>query len=374
MSCCESLSCCLSSIQSPHPEKCVPGSIDASCLQGNSTAALADLCCLGYPVTVGAVRPFPKAVVVVADDDRATRERVSELLRARGLTVTTASGGQKAIDAVRAGPVDLAVLDVDMPGLSGIDACKVIKAITKDRFVPVILLTEPGDPKARLQGARNGADDQVQKPLDDAEIVACIENMLRVKQAHDDVQFAKREIRYASIHDQLRLPNNRYFYECLEREFDEAQSHLDPLACCIVAVEDFRTLVGERGANQAALVLDHISRRIRQTIRATDIAAHFRTAEFGLLLPNTRPARALTLADQLVSEVALKPILVDESAITVRVALGLGLYPSGPIRSHSQLLDAASIAVARARVAGPNRVCVVQQQGYIFRPTLPGAA
>jgi GGDEF domain-containing protein len=56
------------------------------------------------------------------------------------------------------------------------------------------------------------------------------------------------------------------------------------------------------------------------------------------------------------------------------VSIGIGLYPSGSIRSHSELLDAASIAVARARVAGSNRVCVVQQQGYIFRPTLPGAA
>ena len=62
------------------------------------------------------------------------------------------------------------------------------------------------------------------------------------------------------------------------------------------------------------------------------------------------------------------------TTIELKISIGIGLYPSGSIRSHSELLDAASIAVARARVAGPNRVCVVQQQGYIFRPTLPGAA
>ena len=312
---------------------------------------------------------------MVADDDRATCEHISQLLRARGLVVVPASDGQKAIDAVRAQPVDLVVLDVNMPGLNGIDACKVVKTITKDRFVPVVLLTAPGDLSARVQGLRTRADDHVAKPFEDAELLARIENMLRVKRAHDDVQFAKKELRYTSLHEQLRtLPDHRYFHECLEIEFEEAQRHLDPLACCIIAVDDFRDLISEHGSDFAARILDEVSDRVQRTIRATDIAARFRTAEFGLLLPNTRPARALTLADRIVSEVALRPVELDFTTVGLTISIGVGLYPSGSIRSHSELLDAASIAVARARVAGQNRVCVVQQQGYIFRPTLPGAA
>jgi len=334
-------------------------------------------------------------VVVVADDDRATCERISQLLRARGLVVVPANDGQKAIDAVRAQPVDLVVLDVDMPGLNGIDTCRVVKTITKDRFVPVVILAAPGDLSPRVQGLRTGADDHVTKPFEDSELLARIENMLRMKRAHDDVQFAKNELRYTPMHDELRkLPDHRFFHECIAIEFDEAQRHLDPLACCILAVDDFRELVSEHGAEIARDVLDEVSKRVQRTIRATDIAAQFRTAEFGLLLPNTRPARALTLADRIVSEVALRPFepvaRSPESAetaarspqsavpstiqIDLTISIGVGLYPSGSIRSHSELLDAASIAVARARVAGPNRVCVVQQQGYIFRPTLPGAA
>jgi diguanylate cyclase (GGDEF)-like protein len=314
-------------------------------------------------------------VVVVADDDRATCERIARLLRAQGSTVVSTNGGQKAIDAVRAQSVDLVLLDVNMPGLNGIDTCKVIKTITKDRFVPVILLTAPGETGGRRLGARSMADDQVSKPFEDSDLVGRVENMLRVKRAHDDVQFAKNEIRYTSLHDRLHsLPDHHHFHACLEKEFDEAQRHLDPLACCIVAVDDFRRLVSDNGADAAAQVLDEVSNRVERTIRATDIAAQFRTAEFGLILPNTRPARALTLVDRLVSEVALRPFEIADATVELTVAIGVGLFPSGQIRSHSELLDAASIAVARARVAGPNRVCVVQQQGYIFRPTLPGAA
>ncbi len=324
---------------------------------------------------MGTVRPFPKAVVVVADDDRATLERIAQLLRAQGATVIAVQSGQKAVDAVRAQPVDLAVLDLTMPGLSGVDAGKVVKAITKSDFVPVVVMTAPGDSASRLKAARSQADELVAKPFEDAELLARIENMLRVKRAHDDVQFAKKEIRYTSLHDQLRhLPDHRGFHLRLEREFAEAARHLDPLACCIVAIDDFRALVSEYGADVSARLLDRVSDRMHRTIRATDVAAQFRTAEYGLLLPNTRPARALTLADRLITEVALRPYDLGGGPITISVAIGVGLYPSGRIRGHSELLDAASIAVARARVAGPNRVCVVQQQGYIFRPTLPGAA
>ncbi|MGB5222653.1 MAG: response regulator [Polyangiales bacterium] len=324
---------------------------------------------------MGTTGPFPKAVVVVADDDRATCERISRLLRTLGATVVPTHNGQKAIDAVRAQSVDLVVLDVNMPGLNGVDACKVIKTITRDRFVPVMLLTSSGQAGGRILGTRSSADDHLPKPFSDDDLVARVENMLRVKRAHDDVQFAKNEMRYTSLHDQLRtLPDYHFFHHCLEEEFDEAQRHLDPLACCIVAVDDFRKLVSDSGADVAAQILDETFERLQRTIRATDIAAQFRTAEFGLLLRNTRPARALTLADRLMSEVALRPFKVGNACIELTIAIGVGLFPSGRIRSHSELLDAASIAVARARVAGANRVCVVQQQGYIFRPTLPGAA
>ncbi len=314
-----------------------------------------------------------KAVVVVADDDRATRDRISELLRTRGLTVVGANSGQKAIDAVRAQPVDLVVLELNMPGLSGIDVCKVVKSIANDRFVPVVLLTSMSESSARV--LRSGADDHIAKTLEDDELMERLENMIRVKRAHDDVQFARRELNNGSVGEELQeLPDHRQFHDCLESEFGEAQRHLDPLACCIVAVDEFRELASEQGSDSAARVLEEVSSRLQNTVRATDVAARFRISEFGLLLPNTRPARALTLADRIVSELTLRPFAVGGASIELTVSIGVGLYPSGSIRTHSELLDAASIAVARARIAGKNRVCVVQHQGYIYRPTLPGAA
>lgn len=312
--------------------------------------------------------------MVVADHDRATRDHIAELLRARGMEVVPAYGGQKAIDAVRAHPVDLVILDVGMPGLGGIATCQVVKTITDDRFVPVILLTTHDDLSGWVQGLRTGADDHIAKPLDDAELVARVQNMLRVKRAHDDVQVAQSKLRYPSLREFQALPDHRYFHDSLERGFEAAHRHLEPMACCIIAVDDFRRLAEERDPDFATEVLDGVSDRLQRTIRETDIAAQFRTAEFGLLMSNTSPARALILADRIIAEVAFNPLEVAGETVNLQISIGVGLYPSANVRSHSELLDAASIAVTRARVAGPNRVCIVQQQGYIFRPTLPGAA
>lgn len=312
--------------------------------------------------------------MVVADDDRATSDHIAELLRARGMEVVPAYGGQKAIDAVRAHPVDLVILDVGMPGLGGIATCQVVKTITDDRFVPVILLTTHDDLSGWVQGLRTGADDHIAKPLDDAELVARVQNMLRVKRAHDHVQVAQSKLRYPSLREFQALPDHRYFHDSLERGFEAAHRHLEPMACCIIAVDDFRRLAEERDPDFATEVLDGVSDRLQRTIRETDIAAQFRTAEFGLLMSNTSPARALILADRIIAEVAFNPLDVAGETVNLQISIGVGLYPSANVRSHSELLDAASIAVTRARVAGPNRVCIVQQQGYIFQPTLPGAA
>ncbi|MGB5812715.1 MAG: response regulator [Polyangiales bacterium] len=316
-----------------------------------------------------------KAVVIVADDDKSTCDHIAGVLRSADFEVVAVYGGQKAVDAVRAHEVDLVILDVGMPGLGGIDACRVIKKVTEGTFVPVILLTVQGDLNGRVQGLRTGADDHIAKPVDDASLLEQVQNMLRVKRAHDDVQDARSKLRHTSLHEQLKtLPDHRDFHEALRRGFDAAARHLDPMACCIIAIEDFRRIAKKHGLEFASQVLDTVSRRLRRAIPENDIVAQFRTAEFGLLLPKTRPARALTLADRLVSEVALRPIEIGDHTLDLQVAIGVGLFPSAGVRSHSELLDAASIAVARARVAGPNRICVVQHQGYIFRPTLPGAA
>ena len=314
-------------------------------------------------------------MVVVADDDRMTRDYVGALLTAAGLKALLVGDGQSAIDAVRERKVDLVVLDVVMAGLSGIDACRVIKTITKESFVPVLLLTGRKDLSSRVRGLRTGADDYMSKPFEEAEFLARVQNMLRIKRAHDDVQIARSTLSSASIRDEVTtLPNHRYFNDRLAHEFKRAARYREPLACCLVALDEFRDLITEHGSRKTDAALRAVSIRIRETLRETDIAARFRTAEFGLLLPNTSLARAITMTDRLMSEIAAEPIGLPGNRRALRMSVGVGLFPATDVHSGEDLLSTASVAVARARSAGANRICVIQGMGYIFSPKLSPAA
>ena len=159
-----------------------------------------------------------------------------------------------------------------------------------------------------------------------------------------------------SMHDQLRaLPDHRFFHDCLAIEFEEAQRHLDPLACCIIAVDDFRASCREHGADVAGRVLDEVSVRVQRTIRATDIAAQFGRPSSGSCCPT--PGQQEHSRWQIAScpRSRFDRSKASRSAsIELTISIGVGLYPSGNIRSHSELLDAASIAVARA--GSPDRI------------------
>ncbi len=340
---------------------------------GKQAARVAGDLGLGYPEEVGEVRAVPRAVVVVADGDRAGRDRVTRLLASQGIEVRAAHTGQGALDLVRKHHVDLVMVDDEIPGLGGVEACRVLKAISKGAYLPVILMSREEAASSQTLAFRTEADDYLAKPIDRAELLARVESMIRVKRTHDDVQFARTKMRYASFHEQLKsLPDHRHFHETLESSFGDAERRLRPLACAIVAVDGFRELAKAQGPNCATALLDDVSLRLADTIREHDVAARFRTAEFGVLMPDTRPADALAMADRIIDSLTSEPFEGRDGRLRLPVSIGVGLFPSANVRNHSELLDAASIAVARARVAGPNQVCVVQHQGYIFRPTATG--
>ena len=119
--------------------------------------------------------PSPRHVLV-ADDDRVTREYVAGLLRGNGYEVTTVDNGKKAIEGALKDGVSVVILDVVMDGLSGIDACRMIKSTSAQRgaFIPVLLLTARTDIDSRVEGLRIGADDYVCKPFDERELLGLV--------------------------------------------------------------------------------------------------------------------------------------------------------------------------------------------------------
>jgi putative two-component system response regulator len=136
-------------------------------------------------------KPGSKATVLVADDNEANRDLLSGLLTAEGYTVICAEDGNQALRAIQSKSVDLALLDVMMPGKTGFSACLAIKSQPETRLIPVILVTGLSSPDDRIQGAMCGADDFLSKPVHKHELLARVHSLLRLKQFTDELENAE---------------------------------------------------------------------------------------------------------------------------------------------------------------------------------------
>lgn len=308
----------------------------------------------------------------MADDDRLTRELLANLLREHGCEVDTVEDGQQAIERVGRGGIDLVLLDIMMPRLSGLEACRILKSLTADSFLPVVLVTVKTDSQSRVEGLRIGADDYVSKPFDQTELVARIQSMLRIKRLHDHVLESKKRLEQLAVHDDLTgVYNYRYLSTRFAEEFKRAERYHDPVACALVDIDGLQ-LVNERGGQAAGdAVIRSVADVIRKSVRDSDVVARFGGDEFLIVMPSTHFAGSISVAERVFREAETLPVPVGVRRPTV--SIGVALFPSKDIRTKDALLRAADSALFQAKREGGARICVFQQQGYIYSPAPSGS-
>lgn len=131
-----------------------------------------------------------EAHLLVVDDDARLRELLRRYLVDNGFRVTTAADAREARQALSRFAFDLVVLDVMMPGESGLD---LTRALRREGRVPVLLLTAMAEPEDRVNGLELGAEDYVAKPFEPRELVLRVRNLLQRRPATDG---APREVRF----------------------------------------------------------------------------------------------------------------------------------------------------------------------------------
>jgi two-component system sensor histidine kinase/response regulator len=144
------------------------------------------------------------ARIFVVDDDPRNVRLLEGIFHAAGYIVDKACGGDEALERIAATSPDLVLLDVMMPGTSGHDVCRRLKADEKTRSIPVVLVTSLSSTEDKVEGLDIGADEFVSKPVNRLELLAKTRSLLRVKLLHDEVVRAKEELEYKN-QELLRL-------------------------------------------------------------------------------------------------------------------------------------------------------------------------
>ena len=123
--------------------------------------------------------------ILVAEDDRDIAELIAHYLQKSGWEPHIAGSGDEALGYARAHPVDVVILDVMLPGMSGLEVCRALRADRATAAVPIIMLTARGEEADRVIGLEIGADDYVAKPFSPNELVARVRALVRRSRRHE---------------------------------------------------------------------------------------------------------------------------------------------------------------------------------------------
>ena len=125
--------------------------------------------------------------ILVVDDTPVNVKLLADLLTVKGYAVVTAASGAEALAAVEKDQPDLVLLDVMMPGMSGYDVCRKIRANVATAMLPVVMVTALDPVQERVKGIDAGADDFLGKPINQPELLARVKSLLRIKLLHDEL-------------------------------------------------------------------------------------------------------------------------------------------------------------------------------------------
>ncbi|MGH2458811.1 MAG: response regulator [Chloroflexota bacterium] len=285
--------------------------------------------------------------ILAVDDDPQVLAALRALLEPRGLKVTTIDDPLLFWEALKETSPDLVVLDVDMPRLSGIELCRVVRNEARWASIPVLFLTARNDPDSVYRIFTAGADDYVAKPIVGPELITRITNRL------ERVRLYRR---MAETDFLTGVANSRKATQVLDQLMTLAKRHDQPMCLCIVDLDRFKLINDRHGHTLGDAVLRRIGELFVRRFRGTDLVSRWGGEEFILAMYGMtcqdgvqRVAEALEIARNLTFEDA------DGAAFTVTFSAGVAQFPRDGAEFVS-LYRAADEALYLAKGAGRDRV------------------
>jgi diguanylate cyclase (GGDEF)-like protein len=292
----------------------------------------------------------PKPRVLVADDDTDAREALVEVLQPE-CDVLTASDGEEAIAIVRDEHPDLALMDLSMPRLDGLQALERLRSDPSTAEVPVIFVSARGEAAVKARALDLGAVDYLQKPFSNRELRARVERTLRLARS----QTALREL--AQTDPLTGLANLRAFRARLEDEIKRARRYRTPLTCVMADMDQLKPVNDELGHTVGDRAIAAVAAVIRAELRETDFGARYGGDEFVLLLPHTGADEGRVLAERVCARLHDTALEVGGRPVPIGASFGVACLPDEAVDGAAEaLVRAADAALYRAKRAGRGRV------------------
>ena len=300
--------------------------------------------------------------ILVADDEPINRSLIQRRLERSGYAVVTAQNGREAVEKAIASLPDLIILDVMMPVMDGLEACRRIKAETTTRDIPVIFLSARDETDVKVSGLSLGANDYISKPFKAEELLARVDVAMRMKRERDQLRTSAEEARaHAELAQERAMTDaltgllNRYgLQRVLSHEHAEARRYNRTLSCLMIDLDNFKAINDTHGHAAGDTALQQVATILMEVMRRSDMVFRYGGEEFLVLLPETDLEGATALAEKIRSAAAEQ--IFGDGERTFRLTLSAGAANLFDGESGNDMIARADLALYQAKEQGRNRV------------------
>ena len=292
--------------------------------------------------------------ILVVDDAKDTQLLLEFDLGAAGYQVTSCDSGEESLVLLDTLAIDLILLDMYMPGLSGLETLTKIKAQAKSAQIPVIMLSASTDEDEVVASLELGAGDYVIKPYVAKVLLARIRTAIRLKEK-------TAQLEYLAKTDFLTSMNNRgSFFELSSNAISLANRAEQPLVVAMFDIDLFKQVNDNFGHDAGDQVLRVFGQNMTEVFRDYDIVGRIGGEEFAVCLPNTSSGDAYIACERLRQQVEQQSINItntDSKIIKINITVSVGLVLADDDNlTIDELLKQADSALYFAKENGRNQV------------------
>lgn len=288
--------------------------------------------------------------ILIVDDIPANLQILNVHLTDEDYEVIECQSGQQALDELKINPeaIDLILLDVMMPGMSGLEVLAEIKRNPQTENIPIILVTANADDQNVAEGLDMGAFDYIIKPYSLVVLLARVRAALREKERQDLLE------KWATTDPLTGLMNRRHFFELADRELEQTRRSNRPLSFIMLDIDHFKKVNDEHGHLVGDAAIIQIAELLKQELRKVDFCGRYGGEEFVLCLPDTPLQGALELGERIRQEVEKLEIdTKDDNLLHITASLGVAENQQDP--NVEAILKRADQALYEAKAAGRNQ-------------------
>lgn len=300
--------------------------------------------------------------ILLVEDSATLRHAMRGYIVDAGHEPLIARSGEEALQMLENTPVDMIIMDVEMPGLNGFETTRLIREWLGGHWIPIIFVTGLNEDENYREGIEAGGDDYLIKPVSRMIIKAKIRAMERIAEMRDQLHQLNSELEALSQLDSLtQIYNRRTFNELAEQQWAQAKRHQQPVSALMIDVDHFKLYNDHYGHPAGDACLKKIAQAIKSCLHRTgDLFGRYGGEEFIILLPETDTAGALHVAQKINQAIADMQLRHDVSPTSNRVSASIGGATCVRTTGHSleELIKSADRALYKIKRSGRNRALI----------------